>query len=750
MPAPKLTEKSASSKSTQKTTNYSSIEAKSVKTSADQAYIYQEPSATKKILYSIATWLLYNIFHCFFREIRGRGSFKVPQQGPVIFVAAPHANQFVDPVILMGEVKKSVNRRVSFLIAESSLKQPAIGFLASFFMAIGVVRPQDNLKPVEGTIRVDPTDYKRVIGHDTHFLTDCMPKGLIGLPKSMGFGEIQSIESDTSLTLRKEFKMAKPEIKTALLTGTTYKYAAKVDQSCVYHRVFEHLAHNNCIGIFPEGGSHDRTNLLPLKAGVAIMALGCMDRHPDVNVKIVPCGMNYFHPHKFRSRAVVEFGDPIEIPKELVAKYHNPETNRDAVKELLDTISKGLQSVTVTCSDYETLMVVQTIRRLYMTQFSTKLPLPLIVEMNRRMVKGYEFYRNDPKIADLTKDIMAYNAALRHYNLPDHLVEEAKVNFAKNLGLVFFRSIGLCILFSLAMPGIIMFSPVFILAKRISQEKARTALSKSTVKIKANDVIATWKILIGMGFAPLLYIFWSVLITYYLRHKPWNKIYVFSGSYISCVIVTYSALIVGDIGMDGFKSLRPLVLSLTSPKGLQKLQKDRRNLAERIIEVVNNFGSELFPDFDSAALREEFDVIDEEEEDRKTSELNRRKMLRKQKIKRQEKDSSSPIISQRDNHDAYEHHNQDSDGVSLVNSDNSLSNIPLFSSTFHRKSESSLASTSVAPSSSSEFEVENEILEEKNGLASKIAQAVLNKRIGENTAREEEEEEEEEGKEGDA
>lgn len=167
------------------------------------------------------------------------------------------------------------------------------------------------------------------------------------------------------------------------------------------------------------------------------MALGCMDKHPDVNVKIVPCGMNYFHPHKFRSRAVVEFGDPIEIPKELVAKYHNPETNRDAVKELLDTISKGLQSVTVTCSDYETLMVVQTIRRLYMTQFSTKLPLPLIVEMNRRMVKGYEFYRNDPKIADLTKDIMAYNAALRHYNLPDHLVEEAKVNFAKNLGLVF-------------------------------------------------------------------------------------------------------------------------------------------------------------------------------------------------------------------------------------------------------------------------------------------------------------------------
>lgn len=30
------------------------------------------------------------------------------------------------------------------------------------------------------------------------------------------------------------------------------------------------------IGIFPEGGSHDRSELLPLKAGVALMALVCV------------------------------------------------------------------------------------------------------------------------------------------------------------------------------------------------------------------------------------------------------------------------------------------------------------------------------------------------------------------------------------------------------------------------------------------------------------------------------------------
>jgi hypothetical protein len=29
----------------------------------------------------------------FFREIRSRGSFRIPRRGAVIFVAAPHANQ---------------------------------------------------------------------------------------------------------------------------------------------------------------------------------------------------------------------------------------------------------------------------------------------------------------------------------------------------------------------------------------------------------------------------------------------------------------------------------------------------------------------------------------------------------------------------------------------------------------------------------------------------------------------------------
>ena len=86
------------------------------------------------------------------------------------------------------------------------------------------------------------------------------------------------------------------------------------------------------------------------------MALGALARDPDCGVKIIPCGMNYFHAHKFRSRAVVEFGSPIEIDPKLVELYKKGE-RREAVGPLVDTVYQALVSVTVTAPDYDSLMV---------------------------------------------------------------------------------------------------------------------------------------------------------------------------------------------------------------------------------------------------------------------------------------------------------------------------------------------------------------------------------------------------------
>ena len=44
-------------------------------------------------LYDLFLWIFSVLVDLFFREVHPRGSWKVPRRGPIIFVAAPHANQ---------------------------------------------------------------------------------------------------------------------------------------------------------------------------------------------------------------------------------------------------------------------------------------------------------------------------------------------------------------------------------------------------------------------------------------------------------------------------------------------------------------------------------------------------------------------------------------------------------------------------------------------------------------------------------
>lgn len=88
------------------------------------------------------------------------------------------------------------------------------------------------------------------------------------------------------------------------------------------------------------------------------MALGAMANNPDVKVKVVPVGLSYFHPHKFRSRAVVEFGNAMDVPEALVEEFKQGGPHkREAVGKLLDLIYNGLKTVTIRAPDYDTLMV---------------------------------------------------------------------------------------------------------------------------------------------------------------------------------------------------------------------------------------------------------------------------------------------------------------------------------------------------------------------------------------------------------
>lgn len=537
----------------------------------------------------------------------------------------------------MRTLRVECKRRVSFLVAEKSTRRKFIGWGSKKVGAVPVGRALDMVKPATGKIFLPkPIDDPFLVhGHGTKFdSSEVVVGGLLVLPPVDGqsaSAEILEVISATEIRLKKEFRGKDAMI---LLTGrddlddkgkfvnldynrvkdgyegTNFKTAPKVDQTKVYDAVFDRLSGGGAVGIFPEGGSHDRTELLPLKAGVAIMALGALAANPDSGLKIIPCGMNYFHAHKFRSRAVVEFGNPIEVPKELVELYKSGE-RRDAVSQLLDMVYQALVAVTVTSPDYDTLMLIQAARRLY-NPTHKKLPLPMVVELNRRLVKGYVHYKDDPRIKSLKQAVLDYNAQLRYLNLRDHQVEYVKFSYPKATLLLLYRLGKIMSLSAGVLPGLILFAPVFIVAKVISIKKSREALAASTVKLQGRDVMATWKLLVAMAFAPVLYTFYNILLGYWVycnrvngfvsERIPIWAIVLFG--YILFPTITFAALRFGEVGMDIVKSLRPLILALNpaSSNTLHELRKRREELSAQVIDVINTLGPEMFPDFDSARI----------------------------------------------------------------------------------------------------------------------------------------------------
>ena len=86
---------------------------------------------------------MFSVMTTFFRETGARGQHNVPTEGPILFVCAPHANQFIDPVV----VALHAGREVRFLAAAKSMRMRGFSALANIMRSIPVERAQARPPP---------------------------------------------------------------------------------------------------------------------------------------------------------------------------------------------------------------------------------------------------------------------------------------------------------------------------------------------------------------------------------------------------------------------------------------------------------------------------------------------------------------------------------------------------------------------------------------------------------------------------
>lgn len=95
----------------------------------------------------------------------------------------------------------------------------------------------------------------------------------------------------------------------------------KVDNTKAFEECHQALNRGDVIVLFPEGKTHNRMRVEPLKTGLARIALDA--KAAGLAVQIVPIGLNYLVRHAFRSDVHVAFGKPIDAEggvRELTAR----------------------------------------------------------------------------------------------------------------------------------------------------------------------------------------------------------------------------------------------------------------------------------------------------------------------------------------------------------------------------------------------------------------------------------------------
>lgn len=337
------------------------------------------------MLYFCVKIFFHSILSIFFREVSIVGKQNIPHYGPVIFTGN-HANQFIDSVVMLC----TCQRTISYLIAEKSYNRRIIGDIAWAMGAVPVKRAQDAARTGSGKIlleSVSVADEMCVVvvnGHGTKFLSEVKTKDKIRFSGASIGLKVLTVDSDTLMKVDASAALGQVEWPSE---PVSYDILHWIDQKVVYEKVLSKLASGGTIGIFPEGGSHDRTDLLPLKVGVALISYSALEKD-GLSIPIVPVGLNYFRGHRFRGRVTVEYGKPIYAdPTKLSDFVKGGEAKRQVCNEVLERITDSMRSVIISAPDYQTLKLIHTARRLYRSKYMSSWEKQ---DLSRRFAEGYK------------------------------------------------------------------------------------------------------------------------------------------------------------------------------------------------------------------------------------------------------------------------------------------------------------------------------------------------------------------------
>lgn len=337
-----------------------------------------------------------------------------------------------------------------------------------------------------------------------------------------------------------------------------------------FDRSHELLAKGGALALFPEGTSHSDPSLKPLKTGAARIVLEAEQKVPGLGVRIVPVGLLFDAKQAFRSRVLVQVGEPIDPAPEIDLAARDPVA---AFRALTVRIDAGLKDVTLNYDTWEDARLAARAADLYRHQHPEapgRGRLSESVAVRRTFLDGYRDLRDrhPERTAAVVEAVREYDALLHAFDLRDDQVGAA-YRLPPAVRFVVRSLVRMLIHLPVAIVGAILTWPIYRLVgaivKRVNNDPDQTA---------------TFKVIGSFFLFPLTWIAEGVLAGHYL--KDWIGVVLT----MTAPFTAYGALLFNDQRAAFWRESRAYLLLRTRRRLAAELKEKRENVLRQVEDLA--------------------------------------------------------------------------------------------------------------------------------------------------------------------
>ncbi len=340
-----------------------------------------------------------------------------------------------------------------------------------------------------------------------------------------------------------------------------------------FEKVAAELGRGGAIALFPEGTSHSDPKMRPFKTGTARMALGAASIDPAARISIVPSGLYYTAKGRFRSSALLCFGEPLVIAHEAVDADGEPAPER--VRALTAQLEEALAKVTLQAEQEEALHLVTRAERIFSSAAGVATrdrDLAQQFELRQRLLRGYTELRAKipDRIAKVEQMLARYDAELLSAGLAPENLLQSRLTVGKVVANALQAILTLIFLAPPATIGILVNIVPYQFIVPLVTRAARVE----------RDVLATAKILAAAVAFPLV---WTIVaVAVYARAGLMPALV----AWLAMPACGYCALVFIEQLDRLIGAARGLGLRLLRPRAFKNLELQRQQIREAIVEMA--------------------------------------------------------------------------------------------------------------------------------------------------------------------